>query len=451
MTMRCPTPWYRVGVNMSDHWKIRRIGIALTTYFHYLLAYSMRHRLDGVFDCTLLASLWGSNFHAEPPVRTRLTKRGRIESHPITFDDALEDMVSVGLLDVVGEGMYAIHNYADWQPTSESNDAKMSSSDVGTDALEGRPRSKGAERVARFRARKRAMREEAPVTSGVTGNDTSNVTDRYKNTDIDIERACNADPACSVTPVTLPDAPAPEGDKDLDFGSLIEEAELEGHIPPATDRSSGIMRAAPRTPPDEPSPPEPPQGSDPEAVAASWPEYAPAIGEVEEVVGEPVDLPLSRTPQPVGTVRQDLVVDGRHVTVYAAAPAPAPTVWGTPPPDDLPISMEFADGCVMAGLPRPTSLHVAAMLDWHRANGKTSADWYASLRTWMRREGSFGSRWGGPMKARAQVFEVAPPPEPLTPEELANAPTKSFSEMTKREQWEHYRKMSEEQLYGKSA
>jgi hypothetical protein len=104
----------------------------------------------------------------------------------------------------------------------------------------------------------------------------------------------------------------------------------------------------------------------------------------------------------------------------------------------------------MAGLPRPTAVHVAAMLDWHRANGRTSADWYASLRTWMRREGTFGNRWGGPMKSRAPVFEVAPPPEPLTPEELANAP-KSFSQMSKREKYEHYKKMSEQQLYGKSA
>jgi hypothetical protein len=373
-----------LSIDIHEHPKFRILGHAITRYFEYLLAQSMRHRMAGVFTAELLESYWRTCFADEPPVRCVVGPRGRRRWRTMTFDEALARMLDVGTLEDHGEGQYAIHDYGVWQPVDDATTA-----DVGTTTADQRARALARERVARYRERKRNAAQSAPmpgaagVTCNVTGSVTSNVTeDTYKDRDKDLEGeryTVTPDVTADVTPEPTP-AEAPMGDRDSGVYAITRTAEpvLEGEL---------VGPAAPG-------------------------------------------------------MRSDAWVDGEHVVTYAPPPVPS---GAASLPESIGLTAEMESAVMMAGLPRPTQAHVDAMLDWHRARSIPSADWTASLRSWMRKEPNFGGRRGGIMKARAPVYEPAPPPPPRTAEDLArfdpeDINPKPLSEMGPAERLAWYRK-----------
>jgi hypothetical protein len=157
------------------------------------------------------------------------------------------------------------------------------------------------------------------------------------------------------------------------------------HRPPAPDAGAFIATPAFECVPAAPTP----------APDAPEPEREDSTGRKEERAAPASPPPPAPSPYPV-----EIFAAGKEASGIEAEPVEAPeplrdgrSARKTPLPDDWAPPPEVRQLAIAAGFD-PDEL-IEEMADWARAKGARSADWAASMRSWIRRERKFGGRRRG--------------------------------------------------------
>lgn len=90
----------------------------------------------------------------------------------------------------------------------------------------------------------------------------------------------------------------------------------------------------------------------------------------------------------------------------------------TPPPDDIELTQELKDACVMNGWPEPTKDHVRAFLLNAKSKAQTFADWNARFMWWMGEERKRMGRRPFPSETGSRGAQNAPRRAPAVLPEL---------------------------------
>ncbi len=94
----------------------------------------------------------------------------------------------------------------------------------------------------------------------------------------------------------------------------------------------------------------------------------------------------SNSPSLSGSLSSSSETTSQGSRQAAGQPSSGRWVSATLPPDDIPLTDELRDYCVMAGAPEPTEDHVRAFLANAKSKGQQFANWEERFKWWMLEE-----------------------------------------------------------------